>query len=90
MLGEIILQPLAESRLAKRAEQHRDDRDADLHRRQQTRRVGLQFERRYGAGIALGRERLQPRRPRRHQRDLGHREKPVQQDQQQDGRKMQG
>ena len=31
-------------------EQHGDDRDADLHRRQQARRVALQFERGFGAG----------------------------------------
>ena len=50
----------------------------------------LQLERRLGAGAAAVGERLQPRRPRRDQRDLGHREKPVEQDQQQNDRQLQG
>jgi hypothetical protein len=66
MLGEILLQALAKRRLAEGAEQNRDDRDPDLHRRQEARRVALQFERGFGAGVARGSERLQPCRPRRH------------------------
>ncbi len=90
MQREIVLQVFAERCLAEGAGQHRDDRDADLHGGEQARRVGLQFECRLGAGAALGGARLQPRRPGRDEGDLGHREKAVHQDQQQQNRKMQG
>ena len=56
----------------------------------QPRRIALQLERGFGAAVALGGQRLQPRRPRRNERDLGHRKKAVHQDQQQDDRQLQG
>ena len=79
--AEIGLQFVAERGLAESPRQDRDHGDADLHRRQQPRRVGLELERRLGTGAALGRQRLQPRPPRRHQRDLRHDEQPVQKNQ---------
>ena len=66
------------------AGQNADQRDADLHRRQEPARLGGQVERISGARGAGLDHRLQPRLARRDDRQLAHRQHPVQRDQRED------
>ena len=68
------------------AGQNADQRDADLYRRQETPRIGGQLTRDRSAAAAALFSRLQARRARRHDRQFGHRENAVEQDQDGDDR----
>jgi len=71
-----------ERRLADDAAQHRDRRDADLHRGQEARRFGAEFDGDPGGRIAPLDHGLQACPARAHQRDLRHRKEAVEKDQQ--------
>jgi hypothetical protein len=70
-----------EGRLADDAVEQADRRDANLHRRQPARGVVVQHHCRIGPTIATIHQHLQPGLARRRQAHLGHRKRPVEQDQ---------
>ena len=91
MLDQVFLQRVAQRRLADRCPSSTAMIVMPICT-VASRRDGSAFSSSAASAPALPcrRHRLQPRRPRRDQRDLGHREKAVEQDQQQNDRELQG
>ena len=77
---EPLAQRGGQCRFADDAAQDADRGDADLHRRQEPRRVFVQCERGGSTAVSLLDEGLQPSAPRGHQRDLRHREHAIDED----------
>ncbi|MHC2563818.1 hypothetical protein ACVIVD_005812 [Bradyrhizobium liaoningense] len=83
-LEQPLRQPLSERCARECAGEHTDQRDADLHRRQELAGIGGQRQRPLGAAHALGRQQRQPRRTRRDHGQFGHGEQAVDDDQDDD------
>ena len=79
------LEEVREERLAEGADRQRGDRDAELHRRDEPRRVGRDPQHRARAAVALALELADPRAPRGDEAVLGGDEGRVQQDQAHEG-----
>ena len=82
-------QPLAQRGAGKRARQHADQGDADLHRGKEFAGIGCQRQRAPRAADAFLDQRREPRRPGRDDRQFRHRQQAVDDDQDRDDRKFQ-
>ena len=80
VVDQQVAQPLAERRAREGAGKHADQRDADLHGRQEAAGIGAELERAAGAAHVPVDHRLEPGRPGRDDRQLRHREQAVDDD----------
>ncbi|MGX1065874.1 hypothetical protein AB7M39_005239 [Bradyrhizobium diazoefficiens] len=83
-LDQPLRQPLPERRAGERTREHADQRDADLHRREEFAGIGRQRQRAVGAAHALGGEQREAGRTGRDHGQLGHGEQAVDDDQDDD------
>ena len=84
------LEEVREHRLAEGADRQRGERDAELHRRDELRRVAVILQHGARAAVALALELADARAPRRDEAVLGRHEERVQQDQAREGEQLEG